>query len=190
MFVSLLLSSQTKDEVTAQAMYNLREQLNSGLTVDSICNIQDAQDINNCISKVGFHNRKTQYLIKTANILRNEYNNDIPANIKDLCKLPGVGPKMAYITMQIAWNKSIGIGVDVHVHRIMNLLKWTRNKQCKKPEHTRKEIEQWIPTTLWPGINRLFVGFGQKVCLPKAPKCQICEIKQWCPIGKKLMKQT
>jgi endonuclease-3 len=35
--------------------------------------------------------------------------------------LPGVGPKMAYLTMSAAWGRDEGIGVDVHVHRITNL---------------------------------------------------------------------
>lgn len=80
-----------------------------GLTVDSICNVLNKQTINKCIKSVGFHNRKTEYLFKTAHILKNEYDGDIPNTIKDLCKLPGIGPKMAYIAMQIAWNKNEGI---------------------------------------------------------------------------------
>ena len=190
--VGLMLSSQTKDPVTAKAVWNLRNNLKNGLTVDSICGISEKNKeiINTEIFSVGFHNRKTDYLMKTARILRDKYDGDIPRSIKDLCSLPGVGPKMAYIAMQVAWNENCGIGVDVHVHRIMNLLKWTRDKKCKSPEHTRKEIESWIPRDLWPGINRLFVGFGQKVCTPRNPKCDICEINQWCPIGKKLLKNS
>ena len=38
------------------------------------------------------------------------------------CKLPGVGPKMVHITMNVAWGQVTGIGVDTHVHRISNRL--------------------------------------------------------------------
>ena len=186
--VSLLLSSQTKDPVTAQAVFNLRHNLKNGLTVDSIYNMKDTSKMHECIKSVGFHNRKTEYLMKTAKILKEQYDGDIPRSIKELCNLPGIGPKMAYIAMQCAWHANVGIGVDTHVHRIMNLLKWTRNKTCKTAEHTRKEIEDWIPNELWPGINRLFVGFGQTVCTPRNPKCNICEIKEYCPVGRKYLK--
>lgn len=40
--------------------------------------------------------------------------------------------------MQCAWDKCVGIGVDVHVHRISARLGWTQEKECKTPEDTRK----------------------------------------------------
>lgn len=87
--------------------------------------------------------------------------------------------------MQVAWGIAAGIGVDVHVHRIVNLLGWTRSAQkCKTPEHTRKALEEWLPRALWPSVNRLFVGFGQTICGRK-PQCGICEIKKWCPVGQR-----
>jgi endonuclease-3 len=37
-----------------------------------------------------------------------------PDTIEGMLALPGVGPKMAYLLMTHAWNKTMGIGVDVH----------------------------------------------------------------------------
>ena len=51
------------------------------------------------------------YLKKTANILQDKYDNDIPDNVEELCQLPGVGPKMAHLCMNIAWKKQTGIGM-------------------------------------------------------------------------------
>jgi endonuclease-3 len=50
---------------------------------------------------------------------------------------------MAHLTMSAAWNRTVGIGVDTHVHRISNRLGWT--KDLKTPEHTRKSLEEWLP---------------------------------------------
>lgn len=58
--------------------------------------------------------------------------------------LPGVGPKMAHLCMDIAWDSVTGIGVDTHVHRISNRLRWTQ-KPTKDPEGTRKALEEWLP---------------------------------------------
>lgn len=58
--------------------------------------------------------------------------------------IAGVGPKMAYLTMQCAWNKVVGIGVDTHVHRIANRL-CLLPKPTKTPEETRAALEQWLP---------------------------------------------
>ena len=54
--------------------------------------------------------RKASYLKKTAQILRDSYEDDIPDSVEGLCALPGVGPKMAHLTMNIAWKRQSGIG--------------------------------------------------------------------------------
>ena len=51
---------------------------------------------------------------------------------------------MAYISMSVAWKKTVGIGVDTHVHRIANRIGRTK-KQTKTPEQTRTELEEWLP---------------------------------------------
>ena len=57
--VSLMLSSQTKDPVTAEAMRNLRGFWRDGLTVQNVLDVDDKQ-LDALICKVGFHNKKTQ----------------------------------------------------------------------------------------------------------------------------------
>lgn len=128
--------------------------------------------------------RKVEYIKRTSVILLDKYNGDIPRTIKELCELPGVGPKMAHICMQIAWGEVSGIGVDTHVHRISNRLGWVR-KQTKTPEETRNELEDWLPKPLWKEVNHLLVGFGQEICLPRFPKCSECLNKDICPFAKK-----
>ena len=54
--------------------------------------------------------RKAQYLKSSAALMLSEYGGDIPPSVGDLCKLPGVGPKMAHLTMNIAWRQVSGIG--------------------------------------------------------------------------------
>ena len=58
--------------------------------------------------------------------------------------IAGVGPKMAHLVMKSAWGVISGIGVDTHVHRIANRLKWLK-KETKQPEDTRKGLEDWFP---------------------------------------------
>lgn len=85
-----------------------------------------------------------KYIKQTTQILKDQYNGDIPRTFKELCKLPGVGPKMANIVMSVGWNDTVGIAVDTHVHRISNRLGWVR-KPTKDPEQTRKALESWLP---------------------------------------------
>lgn len=98
--VSLMLSSQTKDEITAAAMEKLKKH---GLTIQNMQSTP-AETIAQLIYPVGFYKvcgisatiykfwqRKSEYIKKTADMLANSYNFDIPNNVKELCKLPGVG---------------------------------------------------------------------------------------------------
>eukprot|EP00833_Pecoramyces_ruminatium_P002854 jgi/Orpsp1_1/1176886/evm.model.c7180000059388.2 len=180
--ISLMLSSQTKDQITAEAIQKLQKK---GLTIENILKMSE-KEIDKCIEKVGFHNRKASYIKKTTEILHEKYDDDIPDNIQELIKLPGVGKKMGYLTLQVAWNKNMGIGVDVHVHRISERLGWI--KKSKNPEEARINLERWLPKTYWKEINPLLVGFGQICCLPISPKCNQCPVKN-CPSRNKCSKK-
>lgn len=178
--IALMLSSQTKDQVTHAAMQRLNTY---GCKPDIIAATPD-DVLGKLIYPVGFWKRKVEYIKKTSVILLNKYNGDIPKTIKELCELPGVGPKMAHLCMQIAWGEVSGIGVDTHVHRICNRLEWVK-KPTNTPEKTRNELEDWLPKSLWSEINYLLVGFGQEICLPQYPKCSECLNKNICPYASK-----
>ncbi|KAI8337835.1 DNA glycosylase [Choanephora cucurbitarum] len=175
--VALMLSSQTKDTVTGATIAKLKRELDGGLNLQSILKVEEST-LDKLISSVGFHTRKASYIKRTAEILRDNYAGDIPDTIEGLVSLPGVGPKMGYLTLQVAWDKNIGIGVDVHVHRICNRLGWV---ETKTPEETRKNLQSWLPKENWKAINPMMVGYGQIVCLPRGPRCDICPVSQFCP---------
>ncbi|KRT78570.1 hypothetical protein AMK59_8579 [Oryctes borbonicus] len=174
--LALMLSSQTKDNVTHTAMLKLREY---GCSIENLLKISD-EKLGELIYPVSFWKRKVQYIKKTTEILKNKFDNDIPDNVEDLCKLPGVGPKMAHLCMLIAWNKVTGIGVDTHVHRISNRLGWVKTKT---PEATRIALENLLPQELWMEVNQLLVGFGQQICQPVKPKCNECLNNKICPFA-------
>ncbi|XP_064820039.1 endonuclease III-like protein 1 isoform X1 [Oncorhynchus masou masou] len=174
--VSLMLSSQTRDQVTSAALQRLRAH---GCTVDNIVNTDD-DTLGQLIYPVGFWRTKVKYLKQTSVMLQREFRGNIPNTVEGLVGLPGVGPKMAHLAMDIAWHQVSGIGVDTHVHRISNRLGWTRGG-TKHPEETRKTLEDWLPRDLWSEINWLLVGFGQQVCLPVNPLCSVCLNQHSCP---------
>ncbi|KAK4546950.1 hypothetical protein LTR36_001682 [Oleoguttula mirabilis] len=181
--IALMLSSQTKDTVTAAAMKNLQADLPGGhFCLESLLKVEPTE-LNRLIEKVGFHNNKTKFIKAVAIILRDKFDGDIPDTIEGLVSLPGVGPKMAYLCMSAAWGRDEGIGVDVHVHRITNLWGWHKTNT---PEQTRAELEAWLPKEKWHAINHLLVGFGQTICLPVGRRCGECELatEKLCPSAK------
>lgn len=107
-------------------------------------------------------------------ILEQQHGGDVPASIDDLCAIPGVGQKMAFLQMQ-SMGCNVGIGVDTHVHRISNRLKWCKTNT---PEQTRLALQSWLPREHHGTVNKLMVGFGQVICVPVGPRCEcVCADK-------------
>jgi endonuclease-3 len=117
-----MLSSQTKDPVTSQAVTNLHNTLPGGLTASSL-SLASQETVEGCINKVGFWRRKTEYIQSAAQMILKggldegedlpegtedgwvgEEEGDIPRTLGGLCKLKGVGPKMAFLALQCGWN--------------------------------------------------------------------------------------
>ncbi|CAI5508805.1 unnamed protein product [Closterium sp. Naga37s-1] len=145
----------------------------AGLLSPEALKAAEETTVSQTIYPVGFYVRKAGYLKKMANICLEKHGGDIPGSLEDLLALPGVGPKMAYLVMNVAWERVEGICVDTHVHRIARRLGWTDAK-AKTPEDTRRALEQLLPKDEWMGINPLLVGFGQTTCLPIGPRCSSC----------------
>lgn len=158
--ISLMLSSQTKDTVTAETMRALRDH---GLTVDNILEKTSDAELNDLIKKVGFHNNKTKFIREATRILRDDHGSRVPNTMSGLCALPGVGPKMALIVLKVAHGITAGVAVDTHVHRIVNQLGWVGPTPTKTPEQTRAALESWLPKDLWDSFNLVLVGLGQEV---------------------------
>lgn len=108
-----MLSSQTKDAVTSAAVTSLHTTLPGGLTAASLA-VADPAIVSACINKVGFWRRKTDYIRDAAVYIlerepgvgddgAREEKGDVPRSLDGLCGIKGVGPKMAYLALQCAW---------------------------------------------------------------------------------------
>lgn len=157
-----MLSSQTKDPVVGAAMRRLQEQLKpDGLTLDNVRNASE-RDIRDLIYGVGFQNKKAVYIKNAAEMIAEEFEGKVPSTFRGLVQLPGVGPKMALIVLNAAFEKCEGVSIDTHLHRMCRQLGWAR-KECKNPEHTRRDLESWLPRKYWSTMNLIWVGIGQEV---------------------------
>lgn len=181
--VSLLLSSQTRDETTYEAMEMLRRLLpegicgsreHNGLTVENIVQAS-TEHINQCIRRVGFHNRKAVHLKRIAETLHDA---GLPRTYEDTMVLPGIGAKMAILYMRHACNEVMGISVDTHVHRVSNRIGLAHTSS---PLKTQQMLEQVVPRDEWGMVNGVLVGHGQTICTAKSRRCSECCVRHRCP---------
>jgi endonuclease-3 len=147
-----------------------------GLTAATL-SAATADVVQELIRPVSFFRTKADRIIQAAELCNRDYDGDIPRTITDLIAIPGVGTKMATLAMAHAWDDKVGIGVDVHVHRIANRLGWVATPH---PDKTEVALQKVFPKEVWGSINAALVGFGQTICGGRKPKCDECPIADSC----------
>ena len=170
--IGTILSARTKDESTAKVVKVLFSKYKNPKDLASA----KIKDIEKIIKSIGFYHVKSKRIIEVAKIIDAKYKGKVPDDLDALVKLPGVGRKTANCVLVYAFEKP-AIPVDIHVHRISNRLglATTRN-----PEETEQELMKKIKKKYWIEINDTFVMYGQNICKPVSPMCDICKIRKNC----------
>lgn len=134
-------------------------------------------EIKKLISSVGLTNSKAKNIKKTSEILVQQHDGEVPNNIEDLIKLPGVGRKTANVVLGVAFGIP-SLVVDTHVTRICNLLGLTHSRNAEVIE---KEISANLPKKYWTKWAHVMIYHGRAVCVARRPNCRVCVLKDICP---------
>ncbi len=129
------------------------------------------------IKSVTFPNNKTRHLIRAARVLTEEFGGEMPTDIDNLMKLPGVGRKTANVMLAVVWNKA-AMAVDTHVFRVSNRLGLTNNS--KTPLETEKTLVKYIPEELLSTAHHWLILHGRYVCKARRPDCLDCRLRDYC----------
>ena len=134
------------------------------------------EDILEYVKSVSYPNSKAAHLHQMAQKLVEEYNGQVPDNMKDLTSLPGVGRKTANVVMGAAFGKAT-IPVDTHVYRVSHRLGLS---QGKTPNDVEKDLSRHIPAELRFKAHHWILLHGRYVCKALRPDCLNCGIQQYC----------
>jgi len=170
--IGTILSARTRDENTSAVVKKLFSRYK---TARSLARAR-VSDVEKIIKSTGFYHVKARRIIEVASIIDSRYHGKVPDNLDELLKLPGVGRKTANCVLVYAFEKP-AIPVDTHVHRISNRLGLV---ETKTPEETEFALMIKIPKKYWLRINDTFVMYGQNICKPIFPMCNVCQIKKEC----------
>lgn len=141
------------------------------------------EEVYEYIKSVTFPNNKTRHLIRAARMLVEDFGGEMPTDIDNLMKLPGVGRKTANVMLAVVWNKA-AMAVDTHVFRVSNRLGLTKNS--KTPLETEKVLVKNIPGELLPVAHHWLILHGRYVCKARKPLCMDCRLKGYCATWKAL----
>lgn len=170
--IGTILSARTKDENTTKVVKVLFSKYKNA---KALANAK-VKDVEKIIKSIGFYHVKSKRIIEVAKIINSQYKGKVPDDLESLVKLPGVGRKTANCVLVYAYEKP-AIPVDIHVHRISNRLGLV---ETKNPEETEQKLMKKIPKKYWIDINDTFVMYGQNICKPISPMCDVCKIKRNC----------
>ncbi len=170
--IGTILSARTRDENTSVVVKKLFIKYKSASSLAQA----KLSDVEKIVKSTGFYHVKAKRIIEVASLIDSKYSGKVPDSLDELLKLPGVGRKTANCVLVYAFDKP-AIPVDTHVHRISNRLGLV---QTKTPEKTEIELMKKIPKKYWLKINDTFVMYGQNICKPISPMCNVCQIKKEC----------
>ncbi|MDD5503342.1 MAG: endonuclease III [Candidatus Thermoplasmatota archaeon] len=178
--VSTILSQRTNDKIT----YPTAEKLFDVFPDAQYLAKAPLSKIEEIIHRVNYYKTKAERIKEIANIIVRDFGGKVPREPKEMCELPGVGPKTANCVLVFGFGFP-AIPVDTHVHRISNRIGLVRTKE---PEKTEQELKKIIPRKYWIEINELLVRHGQEICKPIKPECAKCPIAEMCDFGMNALK--
>lgn len=128
------------------------------------------------IKSCGLYKTKSKNIINTCNVLYHDYDSEVPDNIQELMKLPGVGRKTANVVVSNAFDTP-AIAVDTHVFRVTNRIGIVNEKDVLS---TEKALMRVIPKERWSKSHHLFIWHGRIICKARNPKCEECILNDRC----------
>lgn len=173
MLVAVVLSAQCTDERVNKTTPELFAKYPTVYDFDKI----DLHTLEEIIHPCGFYKNKAKNLKAAARYIIENYNGEVPQNMEDLIKIPGVGRKSANVIMLEAFNNPQGIAVDTHAKRISNKIGFSKESDPLKIE---EDLIKLIPKEYFYDVNHLLVWHGRKTCSSRKPNCENCPIKDLC----------
>jgi endonuclease-3 len=120
---------------------------------------------------------KTRRIIDASRKIVELFGGEIPGNLDDLVKIPGIGRKTANVILGVGFNVP-GFAVDTHVTRLTNLLGLVVTRDPVKIEH---QVCAMVPKEEWTGLSLRLILHGRRICIARRPRCEECVLNDFCP---------
>ena len=137
----------------------------------------DIAVIEELIHSTGFFRGKARRLKGSAVKIMNEYGGEVPADLTELVKLPGVGRKTANVVLGNAFGIP-GLTVDTHFGRLSRRFGWSQETDPVKVEN---DVAKLIPEKEWTLLSHKLIWHGRRICHSRKPECGICPLAKLCP---------
>lgn len=172
LLVAVLLSAQCTDERVNQVTPGLWKLADNPFDMAK----QTVEDIKEIIRPCGLSPQKSKAIHTLSNILVDNYNGEVPANMEALEALPGVGHKTASVVMAQAFGEP-SFPVDTHIHRLAQRWGLTSGKNVTQ---TEKDLKRLFPKESWNDLHLQIIYYGREYCSARGCDGTICPICRTC----------
>ena len=129
------------------------------------------------VKPTGFFRSKTRSIIACARKLVELHGGQVPPDMDDLVKLPGIGRKTANVILGVGFGIP-GFPVDTHVTRLSNRLALA---DTRDPVKIERLVCGMVPKQEWTGLSLRLILHGRRVCVARRPRCEECMLADFCP---------
>lgn len=173
LLVAVILSAQCTDKRINQVTPALFERYPTPQALAA----SNVEEVFSYIRSVSYPNNKAKHLLGMAKMLVENFNGEVPADMDDLQKLPGVGRKTANVIASVVFDAP-AIAVDTHVFRVANRIGLT--SKANTPLAVEKQLMEYLPKDVLGVAHHWLILHGRYICVARSPKCEICPISWFC----------
>jgi endonuclease-3 len=182
LLVAVILSAQCTDKRINQITPALFQRFPNAKSLSDVT----PDIVYDYIRSVSYPNNKAKHLVGMAKMLVENFNNEVPSDVNELQKMPGVGRKTANVIASVIYNAP-AMAVDTHVFRVSNRIGLSNGKT---PLAVEKELIKHLPVVYVHIAHHWLILHGRYVCVARSPKCDICKITSFCKYYQKAYKIT
>ncbi len=172
LLIAVMLSAQATDVSVNKATDKLYPVAN---TAQAILNL-GVEGLKAYIKTIGLYNAKAENVIKTCQILLDQYQGQVPETRQQLEALPGVGRKTANVVLNTAFGQPT-MAVDTHIFRVGNRTGLAVGKNVLEVEHRLVKV---IPKEFILDAHHWLILHGRYCCIARKPKCFECVVADVC----------
>jgi endonuclease-3 len=173
LLVATILSAQSTDEMVNKVTPAVFERYP---TPSDLAHAKP-DDLEELIHSTGFFRSKAKSLIGMAAAVDELFDGDVPRELDDLVKLPGVGRKTGNVIRSVAFDLP-GLPVDTHVTRLVRRLKLTNETDAVKIE---LDLNGIVEPEDRGALSLRLILHGRRVCKARKPACDACVLADICP---------
>lgn len=137
----------------------------------------DPAEMEEILRPTGFYRAKTRSVIGLSQAIVERFGGEVPARLKDLVTLPGVGRKTANVVLGNAFGIP-GLTVDTHFGRLVRRLGWTEETD---PVVVEQVVGALFPRRDWTMLSHVLIFHGRRTCHARRPACGACPVTALCP---------